>query len=184
MSKKPQKWVPTDRATFEAMDVVGKRKAIANDVLAGINAGILSGGRANVFVSRRQSRAVEVTGKPDALVSRITKCFVCGLGAPVVSAGRIADRMEVAFGDELPFGCGDVGNVLSYLSEWFPEEDLHTIEVAYESGGGAFYLRSLSDERASLAQSFSEFEYGTPRLKAIWEYVANHPEGLFEPMPG
>lgn len=185
------------REPFLALPVAEQRRRIAADILAAIEAGNMEGSVSCQMWQPKwcDNTVANLQAPPDEAVS--FPCFVCGIGAPMVAAGRLADRMGEYMSSISYYETG----TFQYLYRWFAPNQLRMIEAAYEyvncsdgridharnvwRGGGAGGHASLSvgipwhDAEEALRSFSARHAYGTPRLKAIWRRVLESETGEF-----
>lgn len=176
------------REAFLALPLAEQRRRIAADILAAVEAGTMEGSVSCMMWQSKHANGLLVP--PDEAAA--FPCFVCGIGAPVVAAGRLADRM----GEYMPSISYYETGTFHYLYQWFAPEQLRLIEAAYEYeawAGRVEHARAVwTGERAgghdlSVGISWHDGEkglrsfhaYGTPRLKAIWRRVLESETGEF-----
>lgn len=179
-------------AQFTAMTPAEKRRAIANDVLARLDAKQL------VPTPQRWVTIPTYLGEERDLQTILhlhpeVPCNVCAIGAAIVGLAHFVDEVELK-----PSG-GHEGLFVS-LSAWFaisPQHSAHLrlidvfgqdqlllIERAFE--GKEADLPGQTEMPEAERQRCYAYRDRSPKapadlFRAIWESIAAHPEGLFVP---
>lgn len=172
MRKTKPKYLPTvDRATFEAMPPVEKRRTVAQHVLAALEAGRLKASTSCDLIALDKEGTIKDTDDDAAELLARKGCYACAIGAAVVVTADLANRAnDFLAGDDLLLG--HYGDSITYLEgvAGFDSMGVRLMEYAYEGRG------------AEAAANFgAAYEYGAPRLRAIWQAVLAHPEATFDP---
>lgn len=170
---------PLTREQFEALPIVDQRKVLARDIVAGIDAGRLRGNVTTRLFSTLARGAFLGDGYRSAehAVVSVKRCWVCGVGAPMVVAARRVDALSEHMEHPTELNAC-IGAARDYLAPWFPDDMLQLLEAAYEKQAPFGFDRDAAMD-ARLEHFRSLHPYGTPRLRAIWQQVADDPEGMF-----
>ena len=183
---------------FRALSEPERRRAIARDAIAQIQAGRLRARNGKYFVA---DAAVLTVGADlrEVLIQPQASCTVCGLGACLASVVRLDNNFVVADGDLRGPSFSEEGTAelwkswgkfLPKLEEFFSPVQLSLIESAFELG--EFGYCSITDNRRLQDLQQTAIMFGAEaspdvrldaekRLLAILNNIAADEEGLFRP---
>lgn len=149
---------------FEALSKEEKKVLVAKDVLAQIKAGKYIANKGEYV--KIYNTPIELSKDIKKNFNKIEKCYVCGIGACLMSITRFANKLTfedvgIRFND---YCCNeDVGisqnKIKSLLTSVFTEEEIATIESLFEGGNTAYAEHNLGLNRRTREAIKYNYEY-------------------------
>lgn len=181
---------------FESLPQWKQRVAIAQDVIASINAGVLKT-RPQAYIAGKlpaklAQKDVWKAVKPDEAEAVQRKCTACALGSMFLAKIKLGNQvhwgdLNVSHNEEIEV---DVDSLFEHLLHYFSKKQICLIESAYEQ-----HLRRFSDfgsythivnrypaddDEAQALKFGSRFQNHKDRLLAIMQNIVDH-DGEFVP---